>query len=415
MRNAIIGGQWGDEGKGKVIDYHLNHNNYFQMTARYNGGRNAGHTAVRGAHKYKLHSLPTGVLTSGLYNIILEGCVFDPVSLAGEIEGLRGMGIKITPNNLGISSRAQITANYHYAIEKADEHARGKGSIGTTLRGIGPTYTDKAARRGIRFGEFLDAGLFGMLAAEGVARVKGNQFFDMAMYKAWMKEADKSREYLWDYAVDEGILMHQRRGENILYEGAQGIMIDPGQGTYPHVTSSNVAGPPHRVDRRIGVVKAYTTRVGGGPFPSQMEPREEEITRSRGGEYGTSTNRPRNCGWFDVVQVRHAVNAGDLDVLEMTKLDVLSFPEVSVCRGYEYKGSLLRHFPENRDVFDHIKPVYHNFRGWDGDEVARARDWDDLPDSAKDYVNMLEDLLERDIVLVSVGADTEAAIERRVL
>jgi len=417
-RLAVIGLQFGDEGKGKIVDYVLNNYGHFDSVFRYNGGANAGHTIIRGSRRYALHIVPSGILFPHLYKGILEKVVFDPLRLASEIKSLIENGISLHHGNLGISSRCNVTVDYHYNIESHDEEQRGAKKIDTTKKGIGPTYSDRAVHKGIRFGEFLDKDLFEELFMENVQRLREES--GISVESDLPEKYAESRDFLKDFVVDEGELMRRRRDGRILYEGAQGVLLDVGYGTQPFSTSSSIVNKPHKVDENIGVMKAYITRVGKGPLITRMDPKSEAAVRGNkpaglnmdGSEYGTTTGRPRDCGWPDLFAARYAVNVGDIDSIVITKLDRLAMPDISICTGYKYRGSALSHFPENRRVLENSEPIYTTIVGWSKDGVSKAREWSELPQAAKDFILCVEGFIERPVNMISVGSSEEETIHR---
>ncbi|HEY4134283.1 MAG TPA: adenylosuccinate synthase [Alphaproteobacteria bacterium] len=418
---VVVGAQWGDEGKGKIVDWLSER---AEVVVRFQGGHNAGHTLVIGGVTYKLSLLPSGVVRPGKLSIIGNGVVVDPWALLKEIEILRGQGVAISPQNLMLAENASLILPLHSHIDKVREEARGKSAIGTTGRGIGPAYEDKVARRAIRVcdlrnDEILAAKVDDLLVHHnallrglGVAEVDRNGLI------AVLKEvAPKILPYaatVWE-KLDE----LRRAGKRILFEGAQGAMLDVDHGTYPYVTSSNtLAGQaavgsgmgPGALSYVLGITKAYTTRVGSGPFPSELHDEVGELIGQRGHEFGTVTGRKRRCGWFDAVMVRQAIKVGGIDGIALTKLDVFDgLKELKVCTGYRYKGEVLRHFPPAMDVQAGIEPIYETLEGWT-DSTRGARSWAQLPASAIKYIRRVEELIEAPVALFSTSPERDDTV-----
>ncbi len=418
MANLIVvGAQWGDEGKGKIVDLLTGH---FDIVARYQGGHNAGHTVVLQGRKYVLHLIPSGILHPDKSCVIGNGVVIDLAALKREIDELEALGISCR-DRLFVSNRAHVILDYHRLLEKSDEERRGDDRIGTTSRGIGPAYEDKAGRRGLRIcdlqnplslRQIIESNLEArrpLLAGEqvpgdelcervlGLAKELSGYFVDVA-------------EYL-NRAIDEG--------KRVLFEGAQGTLLDVDHGTYPFVTASNATAGgacigtgvgPTRIDGVIGIAKAYTTRVGEGPFPTELPDATGDEIRTRGREYGASTGRPRRCGWFDSVVVRYACLVNNIDTLVITKLDVLDgLEDIRVCTGYRYRGNVLDTFPPDLQILRECEPVYESVRGWD-QQTAGICEFDRLPLLARDYLKRLSDLVRAEISLVSTGPDRSQTI-----
>ena len=419
---VIVGAQWGDEGKGKIVDLLAQQSD---VVCRYQGGPNAGHTVIVDGETFKFRHLPSGIL-SGKVSVLGAGCVVDPEVLLEEIAGLEERGIASTP--LRISGNAHLIMPWHIAIDGASEKRLGKLQIGTTRRGIGPAYADKAARLGIRVQDLLDAKILRQkievaLAEKNVwlERVYEHDPFDLADVAARYEEfAQRLRPYVADTSllVDTAL----REGSKVLLEGAQGTLLDLDHGTYPFVTSSNpIAGAaatgigigPTRIDEVIGVSKAYVTRVGAGPFPSEMEPELAGQVRELGQEYGTVTGRDRRPGWLDLVALRYAVRLNGITSLALTKLDVLStFDEVEVCVGYRLPdGTETRDFPAHQSDFHHARPVFEHLPGW-AEPLDECSTLQDLPDAARAYVERVERELGVPIDLVGTGAAREQVLER---
>lgn len=415
---CVIGVQWGDEGKGKIVDY-LSRDADFVV--RYQGGANAGHTVVRGGKKHVFHQIPSGILNRGTRCVIASGVVIDLPALVAEIDELRSQGVRVG-SNLSVSSRAHLVMPYHKALDRASEEGNAGLKIGTTLRGIGPCYQDKVARTGIRVCDLMDAAAFrGRL--EAVLKEK-----NLLLKRVYGLPPASARRIAEEYlrlvprlrpfvAETIGLLNGAvQKGRYVLFEGAQGALLSVDFGTYPFVTSSNSDAcgimqgtglPPHRIERIIGVAKVYQTRVGEGPFPSELSGELAEFVREKGGEYGATTGRPRRVGWFDLVSCRYSLLVNGINELALTKLDVLGgLREIQVCTAYRYRGRRLKEFPPEAHVLDRCRPECRKFRGFDGD-VARARSWRELPRAARDYLRFLSDMLEVPIRLISVGNDRD--------
>jgi adenylosuccinate synthase len=415
MANLIVvGAQWGDEGKGKIVDLLTSH---FDIVARYQGGHNAGHTVIIKGRKYVLHLIPSGILHPQKICAIGNGVVIDPIALKKEIADLAAAGI-ICRGRLYISNRAHVILEYHRLMEKGDEDRRGDERIGTTNRGIGPAYEDKMGRRGLRICDLLHPEVLRRRLEENL-RAKQAAMPSIAesqnideLYEA----AKAMGEDLAEYVADVAEFLNQSidAGKSVLFEGAQGTLLDVDHGTYPYVTaSSSTAGgacigtgvSPTRIDGVIGISKAYTTRVGEGPFPTELTDTAGEQMRQRGQEYGASTGRPRRCGWFDAVVVRYSRLINNLDSLVVTKLDVLDeLKEIKICTGYRYKGSLLRSFPPDIQVLGQCQPDYITVKGWN-QKTAGIQEYSDLPGHARDYLRRLSDLVNTEISIISTGPD----------
>jgi adenylosuccinate synthase len=412
---VVVGAQWGDEGKGKVVDIITPHVN---VVVRYQGGNNAGHTVVVGREKYVLHSLPSGILHDSCRCVIGCGVVVDPGSLIEEMESLVRRGVRLD-GNLFISRNAHLIMPYHPALDRASEAKLGARRIGTTGKGVGPAYVDKAARVGIRMADLLDERLFREKLEANVAQ-KNRLLRDIYDAQTFTVEEILSTYlryagWLAPYITDTALLLAKwiESGYSVLFEGAQGTMLDIDHGTYPFITSSSTTAggastgtgvPPTRIHGVLGVAKAYTTRVGGGPFPSEMSGSVAEEIRSRGKEYGATTGRPRRCGWFDAVVLRYAVRINGLDTVALTKLDVLDQCEtVRVCTGYRYRGEVLCDFPEDETALAAAEPVYEDVSGWLS-PTGGAKNEVDLPAKARRYLERLEELIGVRFCLISTGA-----------
>lgn len=417
---AVIGAQWGDEGKGKIVDY-LAAN--ADVVARYQGGNNAGHTVVIGDETFKMHHLPVGILYPGVACLLGSGMVVNPAILLQEIEGIQKRGINT--DAIRISERCHVILPFHRAMDGALEHLKGDKKIGTTGLGIGPAYADKAYRKGLRMIEFIDPQRFRNYLNESVPvqnrlikELGGNEAFHVEkLLEEYMPMAEK----LAPQVADISLLMEKylKGDAKILYEGSQGTLLDLDHGTYPYVTScSTTAGGiasglgigPRSVDEIMGVIKAYTTRVGEGPFPTEDLGEDGERMRQVGGEFGTTTGRPRRCGWFDGLVARYASRVNGLTGWGVTKLDVLSgFEKIKVSTGYEKDGKKIDNIPPLLDDLYGVKPIYHNFPGWEED-ISGVRKYRDLPAEAKIYLSYLEDITGVRVVLISVGPDREQTI-----
>ena len=416
----MIGAQWGDEGKGKITDL-LSRS--ADVVVRSQGGVNAGHTVVVADKTFKLHLIPSGILYPNTECIIGSGTVIDPQVLIEEIEQLKALGV--TVDNLYISQTAHITMPYHRKIDLASEESRGEYKIGTTGRGIGPTYADKSERTGIRVldlmnSEQLHKQLGWTIDYKNVILEKLYSLPPLDSEKV-IEEYLKYAEYLKPFVVDSSLKIYEavKEKKNILFEGAQGTLLDLDHGTYPYVTSSNpIAGGacvgagvgPTTIDRVIGVAKAYTTRVGEGPFPTELNDEVGEMLGNLGAEFGTTTGRRRRCGWFDAVIGRYAVRINGLDCLAVTKLDVLDrLAEIQVCVAYEINGQICNHFPTNASQFSNCKPVYKSLPGWQEDTTA-CRSLNDLPKKALNYLKYLAEIMKVPIAIVSVGPGRDQTI-----
>lgn len=417
---VVIGAQWGDEGKGKITDL-LSRS--ADVVVRYQGGVNAGHTVVVKDQTFKLHLIPSGILYPDTECIVGCGTVIDPKVLIEELDQLESLGVSTA--NLLISETAHVTMPYHRIIDQASEERRGDHKIGTTKRGIGPTYADKSERTGIRVIDLVDPDTLRKKLRWTVEykNVILEKLYDLPpldpapVIEEYLAYAERLRPHV----VDSSLRIYEaiQRKRNILFEGAQGTLLDLDHGTYPYVTSSNpVAGGacvgtgvgPTSIDRVIGVAKAYTTRVGEGPFPTELHGAMGELLCDRGAEFGTTTGRRRRCGWFDAVIGRYAVRINGLDCLAITKLDVLDeLDEIQVCVAYEVDGERCHNFPSNSLKFARCKPIYETVPGWK-QSTADCRSLDDLPKQALDYLKFLAELMEVPIAIVSLGASRDQTI-----
>ncbi|MBN8896989.1 MAG: adenylosuccinate synthase [Rhodospirillales bacterium] len=417
---AVIGAQWGDEGKGKVVDWLASR---ADVVVRFQGGHNAGHTLVVGNQVYKLSLLPSGVV-NGKLGVIGNGVVIDPEALLGEIDRVRSQGLAVTPANLRIAENAALILPLHPALDRARETARGEHKIGTTGRGIGPAYEDKVARRAIRVADLAEPETLShkldelllhyntLLAGLGVETFEKQKLLDHLL--ALAPKILPFAEPLW-LRMDE----LRRAGKRILFEGAQAVMLDVDHGTYPYVTSSNtVAGnaaggagiAPSAIGTVLGIAKAYTTRVGAGPFPTELKDATGTLLGDRGHEFGTVTGRRRRCGWFDAALVRQGVKVGGVHGLALTKLDVLDgLPELKICTGYRIEGALVRHLPAAPGAQAKAAPEYEVMEGWSA-STRGARSWADLPAQAVKYVRRIEELVEAPVTLLSTSPEREDTI-----
>jgi adenylosuccinate synthase len=414
--------QWGDEGKGKLVDIFSEH---ADVVVRFQGGNNAGHTVVVNDEKTVLHLVPSGVLHSGKVCVIGNGVVVDPKILIEEIERLQARGFLKDESLLKISDRAHLILPYHSAIDLARERLRGAGRIGTTGRGIGPTYEDKMARIGIRFAELLDDRVFADILRRTVEEknlyLRAILNEDVLDYDQIRGEFERFRTRLAPMVTDTSAYLDRAlaSGRRVLFEGGQGTMLDVDHGTYPYVTSSNtVAGgvctgagiAPNRITGVVGITKAYTTRVGGGPFPTELTDEIGRKLQQDGAEYGATTGRPRRCGWFDAVVARRAVRLNGLTGMAITKLDVLTgLKTLRLCVSYQCEGRRIDEFPSNQWMLEHMEAVYEEVPGWN-EPITRARTLEDLPENARRYVRCLEELAGTRVTTVSVGARREDTI-----
>ncbi|ADQ05788.1 adenylosuccinate synthetase [Caldicellulosiruptor hydrothermalis 108] len=418
---AIVGTQWGDEGKGKIVDFLAKE---ADVVVRAQGGNNAGHTVEAFGKVFKLHLIPSGILYKDKLNIIGNGVVIDPESLIQEIESLEKEGI--STENLKISDRAHLVMPYHKILDEEQERQRGDESLGTTKRGIGPAYTDKTERTNLRVCDMLDEEEF-VQKLRNVYERK-NQILTHVYHKTPMKFGElleqfmKYGEILKPYITDTIKLLNDsiKAGKKVLLEGAQATMLDLDYGTYPYVTSSHptVGGfcigagiAPKYIQEVIGVVKAYTTRVGKGPFPTELLDEIGDSIREKGREYGTTTGRPRRCGWLDLVVVRYAVLINGIDKIALTKLDTLSgLPKIKVCVGYKYEGKVLDLFPASLRVAMECEPVYEEFEGWSEEEIKGAKEYEALPKSARRYIEFIEKETGAKVFLIGTGPAREDII-----
>ncbi len=409
----IVGTQWGDEGKGKVIDVLAKDVDY---VVRYQGGNNAGHTVVKGEEVFKFHLLPSGIIYFHVTPVIGAGVVVDPEVLIEEMEDLERRGY--STERLVISANAHLIMPYHKILDQLSEKRLGKYAIGTTRKGIGPTYADKASRVGIRVQDLLDMKVF-RLKLESTLKEK-NQVLEKVYSLKPLKSEDILNSYqiyaqrLKKHIADDAILINKAldEGRNVLFEGAQGTFLDLNYGTYPFVTSSSpIAGGacvgagagPRKIDKVIGVAKSYTTRVGAGPFPTEEKGEVGETMAELGYEYGTTTGRKRRCGWLDIVLLKYAKMVNSLDSLALTKLDVLSaFETIKVCVAYEYEGKVFDTYPPHQSIFHHCTPLYEEIKGWNCD-ISNFTSFNELPVEAQNYIKFIEEKVDLPIEIVSVG------------
>ena len=417
---AVVGGQWGDEGKGKIIDLLAGR---AHLVIRAQGGDNAGHTVVNPRGKFALHLVPAGVFNPATDCLIGPGVALNPEILLQEIDALHARGV--ATDNLRISARAHLVMPYHLLLDRAEERARGAGAIGTTGRGIGPTYYDKVGRSGLVVGDLLHPQRF-REKVEAAVETK-NRLFETIYGMEPVAAADIADRYLAfaerlaPHVVDSEPLIERalRDGRTILLEGAHGTLLDLDHGTYPYVTTSSCTvggllngsgiGPRH-LTTAVGVFKAYSTRVGGGPMPTELEDAIGEQIRDRGGEYGTTTGRPRRCGWFDAVAARHSVLVNGFHALAITRLDILDeLDELNVCLTYELDGRRIDHLPSRVEELARCRPVYEAVRGW-REPTGSAHEWKDLPRAAQDYVRLIEETVGVPAGLIGVGQEREKTL-----
>lgn len=418
---VVVGAQWGDEGKGKVVDIYTE---YADEIVRYQGGNNAGHTLVVGNEKVVLHLIPSGVLHEGKRCVIGNGVVLDPEVFIMEVNRLKAAGRLQDDSALLLSESLHIIMPYHKAIDIAREAKSGDKKIGTTGRGIGPCYEDKIGRRGVRLMDLVDPVVFSRKLREnldeknGILERLGEEPLEYNLiYRTYQDFAEVLKKYMADTAL---VLSKElRAGKKLLFEGAQGTLLDVDHGTYPYVTSSSTCAggaatgsgvSPREIHEVIGISKAYVTRVGSGPFPTELLEETGEKLRQTGGEFGATTGRPRRCGWFDAMVIRYAVRINGLTGIALTKLDVLSeFDTIKVCTGYRFEGKDLETLPAKLETFEKCEPVYEELPGWSTD-ITEVCSFDDLPENAKSYVKRLEELAGCPIVMVSVGPRRDQTI-----
>jgi len=422
---VVVGSQWGDEGKGKITDLLSKE---ADIIVRYQGGSNAGHTVVKGDEQYIFHLIPSGILHSGVKCFIGNGVVIDPQSLLQEIEDLKKKNIEVD-GNLFIDFKAHVVFPYHKILDEIKENKRGKDKIGTTKRGIGPAYVDKIARIGIRMIDMVNGKSLSKKIEINLN--EKNDIFEK-LYglkisnqekKDILKKYIEYGQLLKKYMIDVSLHLNQAINEDkkILFEGAQGTLLDIDHGTFPYVTSSNpIAGGactgtgvgPTKINKVMGITKAYTTRVGRGPFPTELTGELGEHIRQKGGEFGATTGRPRRCGWFDAVLVNYAVRINGMDCMVLTKIDVLSdFDKIKICTSYKYNGDTIKEFPINIETLQNCIPIYEEMEGWKGD-VSQITKYENLPKQLKAYISRIEELVKTKVVIISVGPKRSQTIIR---
>ena len=411
----VLGAQWGDEGKGKMTDYLAEEAN---VVVRFQGGNNAGHTVVVGDNEYKLHLIPSGILYEDKLNVIGNGVVVDPKALFEEIDYLEGVGVKVTPEKLIVSDRAQLIMPYHKTLDILKEKARGKNDIGTTGKGIGPCYTDKFERCGIRVCDLMHEDVFTEKLKENIemkneyiTKVLDGEALDFdEILKEYLEFAKKLKPFVQDTSVR--VYNDIKADKTVLFEGAQGMLLDIDYGTYPYVTSSNTTAGgvasgvgigPNMITNAVGITKAYTTRVGKGPFPTELLDETGDWIREKGHEYGVTTGRSRRCGWLDLVIVKTAARVSGLTSLAVTKIDTLAgLEKIKVCVGYKFNDTVIDYFPASLEDLAKCEPIYEEFDGWD-DSVADVRSYDELPKNVKKYLDRISEFTDTKISIVGVG------------
>lgn len=419
---VVLGAQWGDEGKGKMTDYLAEK---ADVVVRFQGGNNAGHTVEVGDKQYKLHLIPSGILHDNKLNVIGNGVVVDPKALFEEIDYLEGLGVKVTPEKLIVSDRAQVIMPYHRVLDGLKEKARGKDDIGTTGKGIGPCYTDKAERSGIRVCDLVNREVFKQKLNQNIKdkneliKLYGGEGlnFDI-VYNEYLAYAERLKPYVTDISVR--IYEEIKNNKNVVFEGAQGSLLDIDYGTYPYVTSSNtIAGGvctgagvgPTAITGAVGIAKAYTTRVGKGPFPTELTDEMGELLREKGHEYGVTTGRARRCGWLDLVILKSTARISGLTSFVVTKIDTLAgFDKLKVCTGYKFEDRIIDYFPASLEDLGKCEPIYEEFEGWD-DSIANARSYEELPENTKIYLKRIEEFTGTRVSIVSVGPKRDQTIE----
>jgi adenylosuccinate synthase len=418
----VLGAQWGDEGKGKMTDYLAEE---ADVVVRFQGGNNAGHTVEVGDKQYKLHLIPSGILYKNKLNVIGNGVVLDPKALFEEISYLNSVGVEVTPENLIISDRAQLIMPYHRVLDGIKEKSRGKKDIGTTGKGIGPCYTDKMERSGIRVCDLMHKEVFEENLKENV-KVKNDIItkifngealnFD-SIYDEYLEYAERMRPFVKDISVE--VHNNIKQGKRVLFEGAQGTLLDIDYGTYPYVTSSNtIAGGvctgvgigPTMINSAVGIAKAYTTRVGKGPFPTELSDETGDWIREMGHEYGVTTGRARRCGWLDLVILKTAARVSGLTSFAVTKIDTLAgLKKIKICTGYKLNGNIIDYVPASLEDLAICQPIYEEFDGWDK-SIEDARCYEDIPENAKIYLRKIEEFTDTKISIVSVGPRRDQTI-----
>ncbi len=417
---AIVGGQWGDEGKGKIIDLLAEK---AKIVARFSGGDNAGHTVINPYGKFRLHLVPSGIFYPQVTCIIGNGVAINPAVFLKEIDDLQNHGVGIS--RLFISTRAHLIMPYHILFDRLEEERRSKRALGTTLRGIGPAFADKVARLGIRVGDLLDKDVFlsrlkSALELKNIILTKVYQASPLSLEEIYQQYCHYG-ERLVPFIRETSSIIREAatKGELVLLEGAQGALLDPDFGTYPYVTSSSpLAGAscigaglgPRGIDRVVGIFKAYNTRVGAGPMPTELKDKTGDLIREKAGEYGATTGRPRRCGWFDAVAGRFSVQINGLSDIALTHLDIYDgFPSIKICTAYKFKGEVLTSFPSDIAILEKCQPIYEELDGWQ-ESISRIRNFKKLPAGVRNYMSRLEALLSCPISLVSVGPDRRQII-----
>lgn len=419
---VVLGAQWGDEGKGKMTDFLAESTD---VVVRFQGGNNAGHTVEVGEKQYKLHLIPSGILNENKLNVLGNGVVLDPKALFDEIKYLEDLGVKVSPENLIVSDRAQLIMPYHKVLDAVKEKARGKNAIGTTKKGIGPCYTDKVERCGIRVCDLMNAEVFKEKLEENI-KSKNDMLVNVyneeslnfeEIYNEYMEFAKKLKPFVQDVSVR--VYDEIKAGKKVLFEGAQGMLLDIDHGTYPFVTSSStisggvcsgVGIGPTMITGAVGVAKAYTTRVGKGPFPTELNDSTGDWIREKGGEFGVTTGRSRRCGWLDLVILKTSARVSGLTSLVVTKIDTLAgLDKIKVCVGYKFEDKIIDYFPASLEDLSRCEPVYEEFEGW-GEEVANAKSYDEIPENAKKYLKKIEEFTGVRIDIVSVGPKRDQTI-----
>lgn len=411
----VLGAQWGDEGKGKMTDYLAEEAN---VVVRYQGGNNAGHTVEVGEKQYKLHLIPSGILHDEKLNVIGNGVVVDPKAFFTEIDYLKEEGVKVTPEKLIVSDRAHVIMPYHKVLDKLKEKARGKNDIGTTGKGIGPCYTDKFERCGIRVCDLIDKEVFKEKLKDNIemknkyiVNVLGGEPLSFEeIYEEYSNYGEELKPFVKDTSVR--VYNEIKEDKTVLFEGAQGMLLDIDYGTYPYVTSSNTTAGgvangvgigPNMITNAVGIAKAYTTRVGKGPFPTELEDETGEWIREKGHEYGVTTGRSRRCGWLDIVILKTSVRVSGLTSLAVTKIDTLAgLEKVKMCVGYKFNDEIIDYFQASLEDLAKCEPIYEEFDGWD-ESVANARSYEELHPNARKYLERIEELTDTRISIVSVG------------
>ncbi|SHJ57527.1 Adenylosuccinate synthetase [Geosporobacter subterraneus DSM 17957] len=419
---VIVGAQWGDEGKGKIIDYLAGE---ADVVVRAQGGNNAGHTVVVGDKKYALHLIPSGILNPKTVNIVGNGVVFDPEGFLKEVEKIEAQGVSV--ENIKISDRAHVIFPYHKVLDALAEDSRGEEMIGTTKKGIGPCYMDKVERSGIRICDLMNREVFIDKVSkqidkknEIIEKIYGGEKLDkQQIIDQYLGYAEQIRKYVDDTSV----LVYDavKSGKKVLFEGAQGTLLDVDLGTYPYVTSSHpISGGftvgtgigPNMIQEVVGIIKAYTTRVGKGPFVTEQDNEIGDRIRIAGNEFGTTTGRPRRCGWFDVVMVRYAARVNGLTALSIMLLDVLTgFDEISICTGYKMGNKVIEHFPACLETLAKCEPIYETMAGW-SEDITKCTSYEELPENARKYIDRIEELIDVPVKIISVGPGRDQTIIR---